>query len=232
MSTLSKRTLLIIFIPSILILILIALANLFFDVSISSMTQDPTAIAQINPFSGILSNLGILFWCTSASICFFVGITLHKVILKEMYWFLICSALLSTLLLLDDLFQIHEILANLGFKDTVVWNERVYYVALGLALFAYFYSFRKVIMMTQYAILLLAFIFLASSVFLDAIFNPFNSWILARIFGHDIYGWDYFSEDGAKWLGIVCWCTYFVNTSYKLLVGILKLPIVRLDPIK
>ncbi|WP_351077831.1 hypothetical protein, partial [Shewanella sp. CAL98-MNA-CIBAN-0140] len=52
-------------------------------------------------------------------------------------------------------------------------------------------------------------VFLGFSVVIDAILPP-ELW---RLLGH----WEYFIEDGAKWLGIVAWCSYFVNTSHQFL---------------
>jgi hypothetical protein len=37
------------------------------------MTNDTAAIARIHPIAGILSNLGVLLWCASASICLFAA---------------------------------------------------------------------------------------------------------------------------------------------------------------
>ncbi|MGI6386716.1 MAG: hypothetical protein ACOX2W_06175 [Desulfomonilia bacterium] len=31
--------------------------------------------------------------------------------------------------------------------------------------------------------------------------------------------WEYFLEDGAKLLGIACWCSYIAGTSRQLLAG-------------
>ena len=69
MKTVSARQLLITFIPSISILVAMVVVRVLFKVSMAAMTRDVTAIANIHPFSGILSNLGILLWCAAASIC-------------------------------------------------------------------------------------------------------------------------------------------------------------------
>ena len=71
MKTVSARYLLIVFVPSISILLAVAVVSVLFKVSIPDMTRDVTALANIHPLSGVLSNLGILLWCSTASICFF-----------------------------------------------------------------------------------------------------------------------------------------------------------------
>lgn len=211
MKTVSTRQLLITFVPSISILAAIAMVSVLFQVSMPAMTQDVTAIAKIHPLSGILSNLGILLWCAAASICFFTATTLRNVKPRDTFWFLLSSALLSTYLLFDDFFQFHEDLASryLGL------NEQVVYAALGIAVSAYLIAFRRIILRTNFGALLLALGFLASSVVIDAILEPW----LWRL-GH----WEYFFEDGAKWLGIASWCSYYVHTSHQFLVSSFGLP--------
>jgi hypothetical protein len=84
------------------------------------MTRDIAAIAKIHPLSGFLSNLGILLWCAAASICSFAAMTLRKIKPRDIFWFLLSSAVLSAYLMFDDLFQFHEELAPtyLGLNET------------------------------------------------------------------------------------------------------------------
>ena len=55
----------------------------------------------------------------------------------------------------------------------------------------------------------LAFLFLTVSVLTDGILDPWF-WSLGD--------WEYFIEDGAKWLGIASWCSYYVQTSYLFII--------------
>ncbi len=212
MKTVSARQLLITLIPSILILVAMATVSVLFQVSMGAMTRDVTAIANIHPLSGILSNLGVLLWCAAASICAFAAMTLRNVKPRDTFWFLLSSALLSAYLLFDDFFQFHERLASryLGL------NEKVVFAALGVVVSAYLIAFRRVILRTNVGVLLLALGFLATSVVIDSILE---SW-LSRQIGH----WSYLFEDGAKWLGIASWCSYYVHTSHQLLVSTFGLP--------
>jgi hypothetical protein len=86
-------------------------------------------------------------------------------------------------------------------------DEKLVYAALGIAVSAYLIAFWRVILQTHFAVLLLALGFLGSAVVMDALLEP---WL--RRLGH----WEYFVEDGAKWLGIAAWCSYYVRTSYQL----------------
>lgn len=167
------------------------------------MTQDATAIAGIHPLSGFLSSLGVLLWCVAASICFFAAWTLRNSKPRDMPWFLLFSALLSAYLLFDDLFQFHEDLASryLGL------NEKVAVAALLIAISAYLIAFRRIILRTNFTVLLLALGFFATSVVIDTLLCS-----------------EYFFEDGAKWLGIASWCSYFAQTSHQFLVSAFNQP--------
>lgn len=197
--------LLITFVPSLTVLAAMAAAGVLFDVNMDVMTRDVSATANLHPLTGVLSNLGILLWSAAASICAFAAMTLRNARLREPFWFLLCSALLSAYLLFDDFFLFHDVLAPryLGV------DEKLVYAALGTAVCGYLIAFRRVILKTHFAVLLLALGFLGIAVVMDALLEP---WL--RRLGH----WEYFFEDGAKWLGIASWCSYYVHTSHQLVV--------------
>lgn len=210
MKRVSARQLLVTFVPSMSILVAMVVVSVLFQVSMSVMTGDVTAIAKIHPLSGILSNLGILLWCAAASICFFAAMTLRNIKPGDTFRFLLASAFLSAYLLFDDFFQFHEDLAFRYFR----LNEKVIYAALGIAVSAYLIAFRRVILRTNFGILLLALGFLATSVVIDVLQH--RLWRL----GH----WESCFENGAKWLGIAGWCSYYVDTSHQLLLSTFGLP--------
>lgn len=187
--------------PAILILIAVAMISVLSQISIPSLTRDVTAIANIHPLSGVLSTLSILLWCMTASITIFSAFILRHYEQAKTFKFLFISSLLSTYLMLDDAFLFHEVLAYKYFSI----DEKIVYLTLGITVFVYLVSFRKIILKTNYSVLLLAFVFLTISVLTDGILDPWF-WSL----GH----WEYFIEDGAKWLGIASWCSYYVHTSY------------------
>jgi hypothetical protein len=183
-----------------------------------TMTRDVTAIANVHPLSGILSNLGVILWCAAASICAFAAIILRDVKPKALFWFLLSSSLLSAYLLLDDFLLFHEKLAP-SYLDL---SEKFIFSVLGTAVFTYLVAFRRMILRTNFATLLLALGFLTTSVFIDVILEP---WL--RQLGH----WTFFFEDGAKWLGIAFWCSYYVHTCHSLVVsnlGLHEMPFSRM----
>ncbi len=205
------RQLLITLLPAILILIAVATVSILSQITISSFTRDVTAIANIHPLSGILSTLGILLWCVAASITLFAAFILRSFEQSKTFKFLFASSLLSIYLMLDDAFLFHEVLA---FKYFGI-DEKIVIFTLGISVFAYLVSFRQIILKTNYSVLLLAFIFLTISVLTDGILDPWF-WSLGD--------WEYFIEDGFKWLGIVSWCSYYVQTSYLFVINAHRLP--------
>ena len=118
---------------------------------------------------------------------------------------MITSALISGYLAFDDLFMFHEFLA----PEYLGVNENVVLFILVLAVAAYLYFHRSEILNTDLWMLILALALLGFSVFVDA--------ASARLPNVQLGQWEYLMEDGFKWLGIVCWCSYHVLTAYQLI---------------
>lgn len=202
--------LLITLVPATSILFVMMAAKILFQVNISTMTKDVTSVVDVHPFTGILSNFGILLWCVSASICGFSAIFMRDLKLRHWFWFLLSSCLLSMYLLFDDFFLFHEELAPRYLNI----NEGFIVAFLGVLVLSYLAAFKNIIFRTNYAVLLLSIAFLSTSVIIDKVFE---SWFW------QLGDWEYLIEDGAKWLGIVSWCSYYAHTSYHLLVNAWKL---------
>ncbi len=199
------QKLLVVYSFAIAMLVAIAAASILFAINVPSFTVDVAAIAAIHPFVGLLSNLGIMLWCISAAAGFFAAMILRATGKTERFSFLFCSALLSTYLMLDDAFLFHEVLAH----DFFGLSEKAVFLLLGIAVLCYLIGFIQNILRTRYAILVTAVGFLATSVFVDAILEPWLS---------QLGQWQFFIEDGAKWLGIVSWCIYHVSTAFDIVV--------------
>lgn len=191
-------------VPSLSILAIMVFAKLHLQINYSRMTRDVTAIAHIHPLSGLLSNLGIILWCFSASVCLFSAILLRNTEDREPSRYLLSAALLTGYLMLDDFFLFHEVLAEryLSLSETIV------FAALGMAIVVHLVRFHRVILKSNFAMLIIALGFLFASVFIDELYDVLG-------WGHG--DWEYLLEDGAKWLGICCWCSYYGRTAYHLL---------------
>ena len=203
MTRISIRLLTVTYVPSTALLVALLIASIYKQIPIGVLTRDPAAVANVHPFTGVLSNLGVLLWCSSAAICLFSGVVLHHTPWTKRCWFLICSALLTLGLLFDDFFLFHEVLAQryLGL------GEKVVYVFLGGVTAAYLLIFRRVILQSEYAVLCLALVFFAISVAIDTLFPRW------------LGDWIFLVEDGAKFLGLASWCSYYARVSYQFLIG-------------
>lgn len=171
--------------------------------SLGVFTRDPTTIMGANPLIGVISSVGVLGWCATASLCLFTwGVTRHRVAGRLGDMFLLIPGLLTAVLMLDDLFQIHETLAPryIGGPDDLLIVFHVL-VVVGWAV-----AFRRRILQTEYLLLLIAAGGLIVSAGIDSLTEaPYSS--------------RYLFEDGFKFLGIVGWLGYFGRVCFRELTG-------------
>ena len=191
-------TLIKLYVPILAILAGIVLLRIFRDVKTSDMTRDPAQITGSHPFTGLLSNLGILFWCSSAAICFFCAAIIRKDSKDHNYAsFLFSSGLITSLLLIDDLFMFHDFVLPTYFH----MHESSFYIVYLVLIVVFLLAFRRIILGTNYSILCLALIFFVISMMFD--FAP------VRLLGHWVF------EDGCKFFGIVTWMYYFTQVGFR-----------------
>lgn len=201
----SVKSLMLVFIPAIIILVAIEMISQIYQVPIKKLTSDPALIANIPPLYGVLSNLGIVLWCGAIFSSALAAMVLRSIGKKQLYLFLLYSSLLSAYLMLDDLFQFHENLSSV-----IGLNQKVVYIFLGAAVITYIIYFRKTLFQTNIILLVIAIAFLSLSVLADT--------IVYKIYGSQLGDWLYLIEDGAKWLGIVFWSYYFFYTSIQFIL--------------
>lgn len=194
------------YIVPLLLLVASVAASLLSGSTIADFLRDPAATMERHPFIGMVSNAGVLLWTATATICLFSwSIIRHSRNQKPFAVFLFYSALLTVLLLLDDLFLLHEVV----FPDYLGIPEKLVYIAYGsLALF-WAVKLQKCIRETEYLILLTSFAFFGLSVFIDMFEHPIKS-----VFGG---GNTLLLEDGFKLLGIAGWFGYFLRLCLNLL---------------
>jgi len=180
--------------PVVLALGGLALVRKFTGIPLPVFMEDPAATMETPFYVGIVSNVGILLWCASAAICFFcAAILLRDKDDRNRQTFFFCSGLMLSLLLLDDLFMMHEsILPDyLGIPQNLVQAS---YVAMALL---YVWRFWKMIFNAHHTMLFLAFGLLGFSVLCDVV--PF------RVTAHLLF------EEGSKLLGITSFLIYFAK---------------------
>ncbi|MDP1700047.1 MAG: hypothetical protein Q8L53_03675 [Aestuariivirga sp.] len=192
----------------VLLLGVVALMRVAYQVPIIFYTRDISVLSRLHPLAGSVSSLGAFVWGASASTCFFTVFVFRSLGFRYGYVFLLCSGLLSLYLMLDDFFVIHEALAPsyLGVQQMVVVG------ALVLIVLVYLIVFGRLILASNFVMLLAALSFFALSVVIDQ--SP-----LAGVLKSNIGDWEDFIEDGAKLLGILCWYAYFIDTSRWLLLN-------------
>jgi len=186
-------------VTSIILLVLLysfaAIAE-YYDMSVAYFTRDPAITLYGHPFTGVISNIGIIFWCASLAVCFFCSWLILKKGDKQVSVFLFISGLFTLWLMLDDFFMFHEFVFpySFGIPQTAV------IVAYLILISIYFLKFGRLILTMEYTILLLACGCFALSLATDMWMPQSDMQFLV--------------EDGAKLFGIVTWFIFFIRTSY------------------
>ena len=176
-------------------------------IPIETFTRDPTTVAGIHPLTGLLSNIGVITWCATATICFFSSAVLRlRRQSGEYVSFLAGSGLLTALLLFDDFFLLHDYILPIHFGV----SEKAFLLVYAVLMIVGLVRFREAILKTEYVVLLIGLGFLGASLIIDALQSNIGSLIgSGRIL----------LEDGFKLLGITGWFGYFLHSCLRLLSG-------------
>ncbi|MEW6720958.1 MAG: hypothetical protein AB1346_10960 [Thermodesulfobacteriota bacterium] len=167
------------------------------DIPLYYFTKDPLALAEAPFYYGILSNAGILLWCSAAVLCFFCSFALGKKD-NEFRSYLLLSGIVTTVLMTDDMLQVHEhIFPNL-LQIGETWVQLSYFLMIG----AYSVVFFRKIVKTNFLFLIFAYMFFALSMYSDTLPHGAS--------GH------FYIEDGSKFFGIFSWFAYFLQLCSKL----------------
>ncbi len=207
--------LLLIYVPILLTFVVLRIISHFSErMTLSYLTRDVAAIADLPFYAGLVSQLGALVWAASLAICIFTLIVLRKQtpnFTASRRW-LAHAAILTAILLFDDVFQFHE---EIG-EDYLGLSEKVIVLGyVGLAIIILFANFSEIIN-TEYLILGLALFLFGMSVFLDgAHLDRFGD--IGRFFNDQL---ETFAEDGLKFAGIATWMVYFARYGYQKLIGV------------
>jgi hypothetical protein len=193
-------TLLIAWLLTLLSLLIAIFASTVKDFSLDTLTKDPTALMNAPFYFGFFSNLGIIIWSASFIICWFAAYRIKDHIhLKNDFFFLVISGMITFLMTIDDLYQLHEIVFPYYFD---IPENAVYLTYMNIYLL-YFIRFRKTLLQSDFIILVLAFFFLGLSTVIDLLPLPIPK--------------DTFLEDAFKLVGAVTWLVYFFRTGNEVL---------------
>lgn len=186
-----------------LILLFVAIVREPMDFSMEMFTRDPSAVAEMHPFVGLVSNLGIIFWTSSTVICLFCGLIIRCFSdQKKLSSFLIFSGFITLLLMLDDFFQLHEVIYKCYFGI----DEIFVFIAYIVLMLSDLLIFKRIILKTDYLILFSSVFFFGSSLIIDHFQHQINS-----LLGSEIR---ILLEDGSKLFGIVGWFGYFARCVF------------------
>jgi hypothetical protein len=180
------------------ILSIVIFIGIEFNVELDHFTQDPVTVMDAPFYLGFFSHFGILFWCGTAILCFYTRIILRNTSTNsEHLKFMLYSGLITSLLLFDDLFLLHESV----FPEFLNMNKGTVYVVYVNIILLYLLFFRNEILESEYVILIIASALIAVSQFVDMLPMPLPE--------------DSFLEDAVKLFGIVTWFIYYARYCFQ-----------------
>lgn len=181
-----------------LALLLAIFASTMKDIPLDTFTQDPNAQLNAPFYLGFFSNVGIIIWSAAMTICFYCAFSMPSVTDNHNREFLLASGVITLLMALDDLFQLHE---DVFPKYFSISENMVYITYLNLYLI-YFIRYRRQLLNSDFIALGVSFFLLGLSTIIDLLPLPLPK--------------DTFLEDAIKLLGAVTWMVYYIRTATEL----------------
>ncbi|MDQ3703666.1 MAG: hypothetical protein M3437_00310 [Chloroflexota bacterium] len=204
--------LLLAYVPALLVLAAVFATSLMSGIPVAYFLRDAAGTLQVPSYIGLVSDLGALLWCACAAVCFFGSALLRKVgagnEAREWSSFFLAAGLITTVLLIDDLFMLHENVSQVHWR----FGEKTIFALYGGMFLIFLARFWKRIASTDSLVFLLACGLLGMSVLFDQWNEPF---------GDNVPAMRLLLEDGAKLLGILTWLLYFARTSLARLLPVL-----------
>jgi hypothetical protein len=173
------------------------------DIDFDTLARDPIAVAALPWYTGALSNLGVMLWVAAATACFLAAALAGRAGLgRDLLGFLLASGAVSSVLAVDDLFLIHE-----RFPDITGITQIWLFAAYGAGLAAYGLRWKHRLMRGDIGLLAGSLFFLAASLGVDLSYLITGEYEIGKTTRVVL-------EDGAKFVGIVLWLTYFARLSF------------------
>jgi hypothetical protein len=170
------------------------LASGLTDVPFEVFSRDPTTLAGMRSYTGVLSNFGAVLWVAAGSVALLSGVVLYRSQQPRRSHLLLGLGGLTFVLAFDDLLLLHEsVVPFLGVPQRVIVSG--YPVVLGLLILRY----RGVVRATPVLLLGLSCALFGVSLGLDQ-FSSVDRYVI---------------EDGSKLVGIVSWLLYLTITSLR-----------------
>jgi hypothetical protein len=169
------------------------------NIPLENLTQDTVTVLNGAPYIGLLSNLGILVWCAAAAICFFTAYILREYTVEDAKFF-VSAGLLTTFVMLDDLFLFHDYV----YVSWLPHSHMLIIAAYGLGVILLVARFRKIVRESFYALFVTALLCFAIAAVPDLQNKAF---LLPNTFPSTLV------EDGFTLLAILFWLVYFAHTA-------------------
>ncbi len=184
---------------------LVVLIHYYTGLPVSALTRDMASVCRKKAYIGILSTIGIILWSSASAISFFCFFILFRNIPGRRFaWFLFWSGLLTLQLVLDDALLFHERF----FPDVLHLRQLWIYCGYAVATLAYIGCFFREILLTDYLLLGISGVLLASSMAAD-------QWL-------QFSNMETFVEDALKFFGIIFWLVYFSRVGWQQVESIFK----------
>lgn len=174
----------------------------------ASLIRDPVAIFGGQFYHGLVSNIGILLWCTAAAICLFRGAENWRAGDLRRGGFLLSAGLLTSMLMLDDFFLMHEQML----PRLTGMPEKLFLIVYPVAVVLYVAAWWREIVRADAALFLLSLAFFAISNLIDVAFDYHFYEIPA---GLEVSA-SVILEEGAKFIGIAAWAVFHIRAAWML----------------
>jgi hypothetical protein len=191
----SWRILLLAYIPALAILLIVALQT---NYDIRFLMSDPYVELGLPMLTGAISNILILVWTAAAAVCLFTAWLSTG---RERAFFA-ASGSLTTLLLVDDFFALHECVLD---KQLGV-PEKVTFGLLGLIFVVYVVVFLRELLHTNYLQMVLVVGMLGMAFMLDMVIPDE---VTIQVVGPRLQYWP---EETLEALAIVGWAAFYIQT--------------------
>lgn len=160
---------------------------------LSALSRDPTTVMAVDPWVGLLSNVGVVLWTAAATICFLGAVLLgDRGAARDRVGCVRACGALTALLALDDLFLLHE-----GVLPRVTGLPELLFVsAYPLLVLALVARYAPVLLQGDWLLALIAGALLAASLGIDAVLAAQRR---------------AFVEDAFKLAGILVWLVFLAR---------------------
>ena len=183
---------------AILYLAVLYISNLY-DIKLTLVVRDLAQTCGYPIGVGMISNIGILLWGASSSICLFT--TFSGNTKSDSSKLLLLGGGFSGLLCIDDFFLLHDRYIGPDFLNFT-------YLAISILILV---RFRRILKEIGLFNLIISFLFLGLSIFFDG--------VIQQIFNQS-YELTQLIEEFFKFLGIACWLNFWCRaSSYSLKLG-------------